>query len=594
MTARTREARTRAVPRQWGRDLRGTAAGPGTAALVLAAVAAVLGIAGPLLPVVSPAHPAGYAAEPMLAVLAVLPVAAALVARWRGSDRAGMAVLAAVAAFAPGRLLTDLQLAADVGDSARPELTLPTSLARLQPGAGLWLLLAGHVAALAAGLVAARSLRRAPAAAPFGEDADPESAGPGRQTRLVVGLSCGGLAALALLASPPFHSADPFLLGDTLLDRPALVGVGGALLMAAAVFVPIAAAPTDRPRFVGASVGVAVALLSISLPDLVSGLVMAPLRPSWGPCAVLAAVVGLAAVAVSVARSDGAPREREPGTGELELPSLSRLRVGAAVLGVAGGLLAVAAGLLPQVVVAPPLPALATVERWPLVPAGALVAALALALLHRGAAGVARPAFVVAVTAVPLAAAADLDFVLSATRIDGVTAAAGPWLAGTGVLAVVAAACCAGLAGGVERDEVDLSLRVARPTVFWPTLLGVALAVAGFGLPVERAAHYTPPGLWSNFRFSSWGMVVVLVALCGAAVVAAYARPTRGAALLLGGAAVLAVRCAELPLTTGRAAGTTVAAGEYFSLAAVIVLLLAAGLAVRAPAARPSGPHPWG
>ncbi|MGH3425930.1 MAG: hypothetical protein ACRDO8_14460, partial [Nocardioidaceae bacterium] len=325
----------------------------------------------------------------------------------------------------------------------------------------------------------------------------------------------------------------------------------------------------------------ALGLLTVAVPDVVSGLAVPRLHPTWGPCVVLAVAAALAVLASFIARAghsgvDAAALDEDR---ELELPPTRRLHAAAGTLGVLGGSSALVAAFVAQLAVPPTLPVVTGVERWLLVPAGALVAVLGLAMVLPRSAAPARPAFAVASAAVPMAAAAALDFVLTATRIDGVHAAAGPWLAGLAVLLVLAAACCAGLAGGVERDEVDLSHRRSRPAVLCAALLGLALAVAGFGIPVERASGYTPPGLWSNFRFASWGMVIALLALLVVALLAAFSRRSRAVALLLGGAAVLGVHCAALPLTASRGPDTTAGAGELLSVLGVVALLVAAGLA---------------
>lgn len=314
-------------------------------AVAVSGLAAVLGIGGALLPVVGPDHAPAFSSLALLAFLAVLPPVGAGFAVWRGWGGAGMGLLVAVATFAPGRLVADLQLAVDVSTSQRPELVVPTSLAPLDAGPGLWMLVAGHGAAMLAGLVAARSLLARygalTGAAPgtFGawdtagtppdgladdtlpdddlpEDGSPVGAGGfRRQPVFAVTLCLGMAAAMGLLFGPPYRSGNAFLLDRTLLGQPGLAATGGLLLVCAAVLVPVwAAAGVDPRHRAGTTVGAAIGLLSVALPDLVSSLAVGYLRPGWGACLVLAVVVGLGFAAkrmlagrVSVARSDGEP-----------------------------------------------------------------------------------------------------------------------------------------------------------------------------------------------------------------------------------------------------------------------------------------------
>lgn len=598
MTARTRTSRTGAATRLRGareatppgtstREAAGSAgigAGAVITAIAFAVLAALLTLLGPLLPVVRPDHPAAFTAAPMLVVLAILPLLAALVALWRRRPATAFGLLATVALFAPGQLVEDLQLATDVSHSARPELVMPTSLAPLQPSVGLWLLVAGRGCAIVAGVVSVVALRRARAGSgtPTTGDGDVVTRGVlAPQGRITLALCAGLVAATSLLVVAPFDSDDPFLLSRTLLERQGPALAGGLLLVVAAVAAAVGAVGAERWTAVGGTAGTALGLLALALPDVVSGTVVPRLHPTWGPCVMLATVVALAVSAFFMARSarsTGVPAGSR-GDRELDLPPVTRLHVAGGLLGTIGGALALVAAFAAQIEVPPTLPPVVGVDRWLLVPAGALVAGLGIAMLLPRVAAIVRPAFVVAATAVPMAAAGGADFVLTATRIDGVRAAAGPWFAGFAVLVVVIAVVCAGLAGGVERDEVDLSTRRLRPVVLCTALLGLGLAVAGFGVPVERAGGYEPPGLWSNFRFASWGMVVVLVTLLVVALVAAFARPSRGVALLLGGAAVLGVHCAELPLTASRAPDTVAGGGQLLSLLGVLALLIAAGFA---------------
>ncbi|GAB3579289.1 hypothetical protein GCM10027445_47620 [Amycolatopsis endophytica] len=129
---------------------------PSVPAYVAGAVSAVLLAAGAVLPVAGGAE-RGFGSAPLLVVLAVAPMVVVAVLALRGRHQTAAGVLAAVAALAPGRLVLDLMLLTDPVGAARPELFRLHSLAEPAAGAGLWCLLAGHVAAIAAGVMATRA-----------------------------------------------------------------------------------------------------------------------------------------------------------------------------------------------------------------------------------------------------------------------------------------------------------------------------------------------------------------------------------------------------------------------------------------------------
>ncbi|NIH82587.1 hypothetical protein [Amycolatopsis viridis] len=130
---------------------------PSPVAYVAGAVSAVLLAAGGAVPVAD-GVPRGYASVPLLVVLAVAPMVVVAVLAVRGRHQTAAGVLAAVAALAPGRLVLDLILLTDPLRAARPELFRVHALAEPATGAGLWLLLAGHVVAIAAGVLAMRAV----------------------------------------------------------------------------------------------------------------------------------------------------------------------------------------------------------------------------------------------------------------------------------------------------------------------------------------------------------------------------------------------------------------------------------------------------
>ncbi|AIJ20857.1 hypothetical protein [Amycolatopsis methanolica] len=129
---------------------------PSVAAYVVGVVSAVLLAAGAAVPVVNGVA-RGFHSVPLLVVLAVAPMAVVAVLALKGRHQTAAGVLAAVAALAPGRLVLDLILLTDPVQAARPELFRLHSLADPGTAPGLWLLLAGHVAAIAAGVMATRA-----------------------------------------------------------------------------------------------------------------------------------------------------------------------------------------------------------------------------------------------------------------------------------------------------------------------------------------------------------------------------------------------------------------------------------------------------
>ncbi|GGM58868.1 hypothetical protein GCM10012275_32620 [Longimycelium tulufanense] len=537
-------------------------------ALGVAVLAALLQTAGPLLGVVNGYEPA-FLSWPLLGLLAAAPVVLAgwLAATGRTAMAAG--VLAALALFAPGRVLTDLQAGLDPINGARPDLLLPTSLEPVPVAAGMPVLVAGHVAMAVAGVLATRVL--------------PRTTGTARQGLLALALTASVVAATGL-ALPPFDSDDPYLLPRFVADLPLWPAVGVLLL---ALAVPVSAAlmtgapDVDAAR--GGLFGTALATTAVAGPPLVATLLLPDIHPTGGPILALLAAAALAALALAAGRETAeAPGDAGDAgdAGEMALPAASRLHLLAGALALAAGGAAVAGAFLPQLTVMGGLEAPANYAARPLVPAGLLVAALGVALLIRAWAATVRPALAVAWVAVPLAAAGALENALTAVDVDvvDVSVGPGPWAAGLAVVLAVTAGVCAALAGGVERDDVDITALSVDPKVAWTAGVAVVLAAGAFGLPAVAGPDYVSAGLVTQFRTSSWGLLAGLVAVAAACVVAARSRPVRGAALLLGAAALVGVRLLELPLTAGRVAGAGPAGGVWFGIACLVALLAAAAI----------------
>lgn len=542
--------------------------------IAVAALGAVLSALAPVVGVVAGLSP-GFLSWPWLAVLHLLPpvVAAWLAARRRPLVAAG--VLAANAVLVPGRLLVDAQIAVDATRTARPELFVPTSLVPPGVGAGWFLLLAGDVAVGVAGLLAFRLAARS-----VGSRAE----GAGRRHGLLTLALCAAAAAALGLATSPFASDNAFLWPQAVVDAPVWALLGGLLVVLAVPLTTALAAGAGEPDAAqGGLVGVALGVGAVAAPPLLAALAMPAVHLRAGPVLALLASASLVAVAGAAGRG-GADGRRAPAT-ELALPAAARLHVIAGGLGLAAGLVALVSPLLPQLSLPGGLPEPANDAARPLAPAGALVAALGAALLARSAAATTRPALAVAWVAVPMTAVSVLGGVLTATDLPGVRAGAGAWTAGLAALLALASGCCAALAGGVERDEVDLTaLTVHRPLVVVGGLAAVA-ALGAFGLPLTDAPAYAAPGVWTQFRTASWGLLAGMLAVLVASAVAVRSRPLRSAALLLGAAGLVGVRLLEYPLGAGRVGDAGPGLG-FWCAVACLVLLLTGAVSARSGARR--------
>jgi hypothetical protein len=179
--------------------------------------------------------------------------------------------------------------------------------------------------------------------------------------------------------------------------------------------------------------------------------------------------------------------------------------------------------------------------------------------------------------------AGTLDAALTGAGISPeIRVGVGVWLTGLAIALAAVAAACAGIAGSAERDDVDLTERGMNSRVVVPAVAAALLAVGAFGLPAVRASDFVAPGIWSDFRLASWGLVLGLAVVIAAAALAPWSRPARAAALLLGAAAVVGVHLLEYPLTGARATQATAGPGTWLSLACVAALAIAAAVAVSA------------
>jgi hypothetical protein len=550
-------------------------------ALGIGALGGLLLAVGALLPVVDPDLPAGFASGPLLFVLGILPIGIALVLAARGSAAAVSGALLAAAVFAPGRALADAQLAIEGSATDRPEFAMPTALEHLHGGIGLWLILAGHVLTLVAGVLAGGVLA--------GGTGDPAGGTSERQPGsyqgpVLLALGLGALAGVGLVAAP-FTSTSPFLLGRGVLDLPVTPLIGGLLIaLAVPLSATLAVTSADPAAAKGWLLGSAGLVLVVALPRLVSGLAVPGLGSTWGPYVAVVAAIGLAAFGLVTDRTvaagmDTAAGDDEAAHADLNLPAQSRLHLAAGI----AGLLAAGAALVGAdtslFLLPPDLPHTTDVAGRPLIPAAVLIALCAIGMVVPRWAATVRPAFAVAWVAVLLAGTEAFDTALTANQIDGVRIGPGFWASGLAMLAALVGACCAGLAGGVERDDVDLTHVSWQPRVLVPGAIAAVLAIGAFGLPVLTATGYTGPGVWSNFTFASWGLVLALIVVIAAALLAPSCRPQRATALLAGAAGVVVVRVLALPLNKAMVAHPTAGPGFYLALACLVALIVAAVLA---------------
>ncbi|MGH3863700.1 hypothetical protein [Actinokineospora sp.] len=545
-------------------------------ALFLGVAGAVLLVAGPAIGLVEDGPAAGFGALPVLAALAVVPPLLAIGFVVAKAPATGAAVLVGSAMLAPGRALVDAQFAVDPLLTSRPEILVPTVLAPLSAAPGLWLLLAGHGAMALAGLLAVGRAGAIPGT-PYASEFDDHSADRSTKaqgTSLVLALIAALLAAVGLLLAP-FRSDNAFVLASSVIDAPPLARFGVLLLAGAAAAGAVFGAGSARPSVArGVVLGVTAAVAGVTVPQLAAGTAVDHLHLAPGPVIALSALVALTVAVWLLNRQENPAEDRAT---ELDT---GRLHLIAGILGLASAAAALAAATSVQLVVTGGLDRPVAYSSRLFVPAAIVVLALAVPLLFARAAAATRPAFAVAVIAIPLVAASSSDAVFTAiSASDAVSAGPGAWFGGIAAVLAVAAACVAALAGVVERDDVDLTERQANLTLAAPLAAAALFAIGAFGLPVLKAPGFVAPGIWSHFRPASWGLLLGVVVVLAIIAVAAFSRPPRGGALLAGAAALVAVHALEFALTSDRAEGATAGPGTWLSLACVAALLVAALIA---------------
>ncbi|SFQ24166.1 hypothetical protein SAMN05421810_105317 [Amycolatopsis arida] len=561
-------------------------AAPLVGALAAATAGAVLLALGGLVPVVAGARP-GFGSGPLLVLLAVLPVAAAAAAALLPAPRRrpGLAagVLVGAAALAPGRALLDLQLAADASAAARPELHVPTDLTSPSPAAGLWLLLAGHLATAVAGLLALRVR-------------DEQGEGQGSRWRLLAVVSVAVVGALGLLMAP-FGSHDAYLPTSGAIDAP-MPAAAGLLLLAATLPVAAAlAASSPAPGLArGGPLGLGLATAALAAPPLVAAAALPALDVTAGPVLLAFAAAGLVVLGVTpLPASASTPSGPQPArraeptdlAGTATLPGQRPLDLLTGSIAVLTALAAVGGAFTEQVVSATNT-AVPSSARWWFLVAGLLLGTVGLAMFGPAVAARVRPALSVLWAGPLVTGAAVLDTALAATELGALSVSTlGVLWVALAMVGAAATGCSSAVAGTVEREEamdvVGAAGWRAAPNVLTPLVAAAILGVAAFGLPVVRAADYTAPGLWSHFTPASWGLLAGVLTVLGALALVPRSRPARAVALLAGIAGLLLLRAAELPLRTG-ITGACPGPGLWLALAGAAAALVAAGLAL--PGAR--------
>ncbi|MFF0146757.1 hypothetical protein ATK36_2574 [Amycolatopsis sulphurea] len=550
---------------EWGRQKASPALRLSTGLVVAGAIALAAGAVVP----VSPDAGAGFLSWPLLVLLAVVP--AGVVVAAVGSGRHGLAagLIAGLVAFAPGRLVLDGQFLVNGAKTVRPELYLPDRLLdRSAVGAGFWLLVAGHVLTVAAGLVAARVARE------LNESAGSE---PGqRRWRLVVPLLTV-VAAVGLLMTPVL-SDDPFLLARSAFEGPGVALVGYLLLAGAlpiAAVLGLSAASDGVAR--GTLGGVSAAVFAVALPGLVAGLVVNGLQVSTGAYLALAPTV-LVLILAPLTTPQEAKTEGADLAGEARVPSLTLWRSLTALLALLTAVAAAIGALAPQLGTATESPA-----RWQLFAAAIVVVLPVPFVLVRRTAPAARGLLAVVWAGVVLAGTAVLSTAITASEATGLGGLGGAisYHLGLGAVFTAVALGLAGLTalsavitGVVERD--DVGTEGPRSPVLVPAAVAAVLAVGSFGMPVFTAPSYSAPGLWSDFDTPSWGLLTALLVVLGVLALGVRSRPGAAAVAYVGGALLLALHVVELPLVGSTIDGARPGLGFWLGLGAAVAAAVAA------------------
>ncbi|MDH6283349.1 hypothetical protein M2280_004597 [Prescottella agglutinans] len=583
--------------------------GPGLlpyVAVALAAVGALAVAAGTLGAVARSASdgariPAVGSAAVVAVVLALfVPVVAAILTVRRSP--AGAALLAGGGLVSAGLCVMDVQLWTGPIDANRLELFRPVTAGGIEAGSGAALVLAGHVCAVVAGIVGLVVVHRASHADGYGSSPDPDAVGRPVGARVGAGLVTVVLvAAVALAASlfaRPFVSSDPVLVMRAAIASDVPIAIGSAVV-AIAVLIAVASALASVDLAVAAGVVGGAALAALGLVGSRLAAALADDRLSlgagtvWGVLGAVLLAAGAAAIPVVAGRRERRaavvfeeparphPDARGGVTGGRE--RMLRWHAAAGVTGIVAGVLASVGALLPVLSVPAGLPEPNTPATRVVLVAGVLLAITSVWLLMSEFSVLLRPAVAIMWVAVVAAAADVAQTALTAVQIPGVKLGAGSIVVTCAVVAAVGAGVLAGIAGAVERDDIDTSEPQDPPQ----RMLGVGAAAAvatvlGYALPLYRGSDGTAAALGRlPWGWDAWGQVLSVIAIVVAVLVAMGARPARGAALLLGAAVVAALHVLSWPLSAGRLTDPVVASGAAPAILAVVLLAVSAALVGR-------------
>ncbi|MDT7668545.1 MAG: hypothetical protein QOC74_1328 [Pseudonocardiales bacterium] len=575
------------------------------------ALGALLVAGGPRYPVAIAADGAAvgpaYGVWPLLAVLAVVPAVVSVMLLLVRQRAPGLALIASVGAVSVGQLLLTVQLLLDPVRAARAELVAPAGVGELRPGPGGWLLLAGQLLTVLGGLAAAREASALRGERSMDEPAIGPRTPPGA---LLLGVGCAVLADLGVLAAP-YVSTNPWLVPRSVLDAPVWAAAGGFALAIGIALAVVLACSTPDPRVsVGGLVGAALGVLGVVAPRVTVAALAGSggLRVALGPVLGVVGVLGLALLACWVGyrgrRAAGrtaltggyAPADGVGGPGALArlggaadrlagAPATAlavRCRLAGAGLTVLAGGCAVAAALTEPLRLAADLPHPQLVARWMLIAAGVLLVPLGVLTATRRLGPTVRPALAVVLVVVPLAAGDPLAALLAVLGLPGVSAGVGLGLMLLSVVLAGAAGLAVVLAGGFERDEVEVTRTPYEGPLPAAAVAAAVLAVPAFWLPLLDGVGWGTTGvLQPPFGLPSWALLAGFAVTAGAALIGPRCRPARAIALFAGVVAVLLFRVLRLAVTPGLAVGDSVGEGAWASGLCLVLVLVAGALVMR-------------
>lgn len=372
--------------------------------------------------------------------------------------------------------------------------------------------------------------------------------------------------------------------------------VGGTLVLAGAIPLSAALSVTARSWQVtrGVFFGLAVGVVALVLPNLVSALALPWLHVASGPVVGLLAAAGLAGFAAWPVRvtSEATAASRTPAA-ETDVPDRRHLQLATGGLALVTAVFAVLGGRSPQVVSILDGSVIDAPAGWLLVVSGLLVAVPGAVMFSAAFATVVRPALSTLWAAVVMVGMSLVSTSVVASRIPGATdPGAGVWLTVVAVLCALLLGGTSLVAGIVDRDEEDTespSDGVVDQRVRIGAIVAGVLAFGAFGMSTIEAPDFAGSGLWQGFGVPFWGQLAGLLAVLGGLALAPRCRPSRAAALLAGVSGVVLVRALELPIAGPLIPGATAGAGTWLALACLAVV--GSGAALSAISHRESRPR---